>query len=168
MSKYHWPTDRDRGTAAEKEVIKFLRKKGFFLRRKEDESHDAKWYPCPLTKPPIPLEIKSCFQAHKTGNACVERWSDYPKQKIGGPWQTASKNGHSVYCYAIWKKDELVSVMLFWTEDLIEFSDQVQPHRVVNCENKKWLTVNYLYPLDDVAPVAFMIFQNVNDLNYLK
>lgn len=111
-----------------------------------------------------PVEIKSDFWINKTGNLCIERYSNNKTKSAGGPWQSLSKTkSGTTYYIAEWgrkipSRRYLVRVYIFNSEDLIEYCEANEPIRKVYCNNQngssKYTTESWLYKIEDLVEVA--------------
>lgn len=111
-----------------------------------------------------PVEIKSDFWMNKTGNICIERFSNNKTESPGGPWQSQSKNENTTYYIAEWgrkipSRRYLVKVYVFTSEKLIEYCEANTPDKKVYCKNKGWNTENWLYKMTDLVEIAEAVIE---------
>jgi hypothetical protein len=105
------------------------------------------------------IELKT--DTYDSGNFFIERYSDYVKQSVGGPWQTQSKDG-DLYVYmflAIGKiywfnVDELVGFMDKWIDGLT-LSQHNRRFKLIKQRGARYETAGYIIPIEELEGLAF-------------
>lgn len=90
-------------------------------------------------------EIKT--DSYTSGNFFMERWSDFERQKAGGPWQSKEKN-IDFYCYSFPK---LATTYIFTVTDLLSQLEKIQKPNARSVQNKSWLTIGWLVPIQSLS-----------------
>lgn len=85
-------------------------------------------------------EVKT--DSYTSGNFFMERWSDFERQKPGGPWQSAQKN-IDFYVYSFPK---LGTTYIFTVIDLLNQLEKIEKPNQRAVQNKSWLTIGWLVP----------------------
>jgi len=105
------------------------------------------------------VELKT--DTYDSGNFFIERYSDFEKQTVGGPWQTQSKDGDMyVYMFLALGKiywfnvDELVSFMDEWIDDLSS-SQHNRRFKLIKQRGAKYQTGGYTVPITELEALAF-------------
>ena len=105
------------------------------------------------------VELKT--DTYDSGNFFIERYSDFVKQTVGGPWQTQSKDG-DMYAYMFlamgkiyWFKVEgLVKFMDEWIENLTP-SQHGRHFKLIKQRGAKYETGGYIVPISELETLAF-------------
>ena len=110
---------------------------------------------------PEGLRIELKTDTYDTGNFFIERYSDFLKQTVGGPWQTQSKDG-DIYAYMFLAKgkiywfnvDELVDLMDEWIENLPP-SRHDKYFKLIKQRGARYETGGFIVPITDLEALAF-------------
>ena len=134
---------------------------GLFLKlHPELEQTDGKTVDFINNKTSERIELKT--DTYDSGNFFIERYSDYAKQSVGGPWQTQSKDG-DLYVYMFlamgriywFNVGELVGFMDKWIDDLI--SRQHNKHfKLIKQRGARYETGGYTVPIEELEELAFL------------
>ena len=110
---------------------------------------------------PEGLRIELKTDTYDSGNFFIERYSDFVKQTVGGPWQTQSKDG-DIYAYMFLAKgkvywfnvDGLVSFMDKWLDNLTP-SQHNKHFKPIKQRGAKYETGGYTVPISELEALAF-------------
>jgi len=96
----------------------------------------------------LKLEVKSdSYDANKTSNLFLERFSDFDKKKPGGPWQSLE---HGAELFFYWFPGNKLGY-LFKTSALVTFLEENEHlYKPVLIDNVHWVTIGYKVPVDSL------------------
>ena len=110
---------------------------------------------------PEGLRIELKTDTYDSGNFFIERYSDFLKQTVGGPWQAQSKDG-DMYAYMFLAKgkvywfnvNKLVSFMDEWIENLTP-SQHDKHFKLIKQRGARYETGGYTVPINELEALAF-------------
>lgn len=98
------------------------------------------------------IELKTdSYDANKTANFFIERYSSIERGSPGGPWQAAQHGcKYFVYYFSLNQRGYVFAV-----DDLLKQLTAVESKLTpVNIRNKSWTTVGYKVPRSSLQPIA--------------
>jgi|TARA_R100000152_G_C6781127_1_gene214998 predicted aminopeptidase len=117
---------------------------------------------------PEGMKIELKTDTYDTGNFFIERYSDYMKQTVGGPWQTQSKGGDTyVYMFEAYSTiywfevNALVEFMDEWINNLTQKGHD-KHFKTVRQRGAKYKTGGYIIPIEELKHLAFKV-EEIND-----